>query len=449
MKKSLLTIFTAALALSASAQVPSPSWNILQNTNFPHPSAGLILMDVVSPNDVWGVGNFGSNGRNSNLYTLTNDGSNWNSGMIFPDTNTYVIANIDGVSATTAWVSAYERVNQNKGVIYTTSNSGASWANGGNASMFANAGAFANWVTFVTPSVGVAMGDPNPGTTPANEFELWRTTDGGGTWAAINGSVIPNPVSGEYGLTNSYTTYSNTIWFGTNKGRVIRSLDAGQTWSASTTGATADVSRLAFTDAMTGLAIGATGTTNNLYRTTNGGATWTSLGQPANLGYNDLAPITGTSWFASVSNPSLSIAYSTDNGTSWISWGGSGIGYLSIGFADNLTGWAGTFSDIGSSGGVYKFSDVTPLGVTSISAPKAVEVYPNPSNGTIHFTLPSSKSGLTLTITDALGQVVYNEKTITTTLENRTLKLDNLAKGIYFMNIATENEKFVQKIVIE
>ena len=135
-------------------------------------------------------------------------------------------------------------------------------------------------------------------------------------------------------------------------------------------------------------------------------------------------------------------------GTSWISWGGSNIGYLSIGFADNATGWAGTFSDIGMSGGVYKFSGM-PLGINTISAPKAVDVYPNPSNGTIHFTLPSSKSGLNITISDALGKVVYSEKTITTTLENRSLKLDNLAKGIYFMNITGTSETYTQKIVIE
>lgn len=448
MKKTLLTLATVGFTVGAFAQTPSPFWSTIQNTSFPHASAGLILMDVVDASNVWGVGNYGANGRNSHLYTLTsNAGSSWTSGNIFPDTNTYVIANIDGVNASVAWVSAYERVSQAKGVIYKTSNGGTSWANGGNVTMFANAAAFANWVTFLTPNDGVAMGDPNSAT--ANEFELWRTNNSGTTWTLVPGASIPNPLAGEYGLTNSYTTFGTTIWFGTNKGRVIKSNDAGQTWTASTTGATGDVTRFAFTDANNGLALGVTGTANNLYQTTNGGTTWTNLGQPINLGYNDIAPITGTSWFASVSNPSTSISYSTDKGVTWNSWGGSGIGYLTVGFANNNTGWAGTFSDATLSGGVYKYSS-TPLGITVANAsPSAISMYPNPSNGVVYFSLPSSKSGLELTITDALGNVVYSEKTVTTTLEQRTLNLQNLAKGIYFMNIATESEKYTQKIVIE
>lgn len=448
MKKSLLALAAMGLAAGLNAQTPSPFWTTLQNTNFPHASAGLIFMDVVDANTVWGVGNYGSNGRGSHLYTRTiNSGTAWASGNIFPDTNTYVIANIDGVDANTAWVAAYERVAQAKGVIYKTSNGGTTWANGGNVTMFANAAAFANWVAFTSTNVGVAMGDPNPGTT--NEFEIWRTTNAGTTWSLVAGASIPNPTSGEYGLTNSYTTFGNNIWFGTNKGRVLRSADAGLTWSVSTTGATGDVTRLAFTDASNGLVLGTTGTAQNLYRTTDGGATWSSLGQPTNLGYNDISPITGTTWFASASNPSTSISYSSDQGTTWNTWGGSGIGYLTIGFANSSTGWAGTFSDASLLGGVYKYSG-SPLGVANLNAaPKAINMYPNPSNGLVYISLPSAKSGLTLTITDALGNQVYQEKTITTSHEERVLDLKHLAKGIYFMNIAGENEKFFQKIVIE
>src|ERR1700752_3173066 len=103
MKKSLLSLFTVALSLSAFAQPsPSPDWTTLQNTNFPTASAGLIMMDVLDVNTVWGLGNYGSNGRQSNLYTMTsNGGSTWNVGPILPDTNTYQISNIEGIDAMT------------------------------------------------------------------------------------------------------------------------------------------------------------------------------------------------------------------------------------------------------------------------------------------------------------------------------------------------------------
>lgn len=448
MKKTLLTSFIAAMSLTTFAQTPSPFWNTLQNTNFPHSSAGLIFLSVCDANNVWGVGNYGTNGRNSHLYTkTTNGGTTWTSGNIFPDTNTYVIANLHGIDANNAWVSAYERVAQAKGVIYATSNGGTTWANGGNSSMFANAAAFANWVVFVSPSVGIAMGDPNPAT--ANEFEIWRTINAGSTWSLVAGTSIPNPLSGEYGLTDSYTANGNNIWFGTNKGRVIYSNDGGQTWTATTTGATGNISKLAFTDPNNGLAFGTTGSTTNLYSTTNGGAGWTNLGQPINLGYNDISPITGTSWFASASNPSTSISYSSDNGATWNSWGGSGIGYLTIEFANSSAGWAGTFSDASALGGVYKYSGST-LGInTPVASPKAIETYPNPSNGLVYVVLPLAKHGLTINVIDALGNVVYSEKTINTGYKNYGLNLNHLAKGVYFLSMNTNEENYFQKIVIE
>jgi len=454
MKKSLLTLLGLGLAVGAFAQaVPSPSWTTLQNTNFPHPSAGLILMDVVDANTVWGVGNYGSNGKFSNLYTKTiNGGTNWSTGPVFPnDTNTYVIANIDGVSSTVAWSAAYKKLNGDSGAVYKTTDGGTNWTNGGNASMFTHASSFANWVVFTSPNDGVCMGDANPNAN--NEHEIWRTTDAGATWTLVPAANIPNPLGGEFGLTNSYTSLGNTIWFGTNAGRVFRSTDAGVTWSVSAAMAgVSEVTDIAFTDQNTGLCFGRSGTTTNLWRSLNGGLNWVNVGAPPSLGFNSLAPITGTQWFASASNNSTTISYSKDFGNTWNSWGGSGIGYLTIGFADNATGWAGTFSDASAVGGVYKYSSSVPLGVEQSSnfVPTAIHTYPNPSNGNITVTLPSSKhSSLEIVVIDALGNVVYSEKASTVTVEKRSLDLKHLAKGVYFLNINTSSEKLFQKIIIE
>lgn len=448
MKKSLLTIFTAASIGVFAQPVPSPEWNILQNTNFPHTSAGLILMDVLDANTVWGLGNYGSNGRQSNLYTMTTDGgSTWTTGPILPDTNTYQISNIEGVDASICWMSAWTKSTGNKGVVYNTTNGGATWTNVTPVGSFTNNASFANFVAFVNPTVGVVQGDPVGGS-----FEIWQTMNGGTSWSKIAGANIPAPLGGEYGLTDSYFTLGNTIWFGTNKGRVFRSADAGSTWSVSAAmpGIT-EVSRLAFTDQNNGLCAGTSGTSSNLMQTTDGGATWTNLGAPAFCGFNDIAPITGTSWFASVSNPSVTMAYSMDHGVTWTDWGSMNIGYLQIGFASNLVGWAGTFSDnlTASFGGVYKYSGI-PLGIQqSASAPIAINTYPNPSNGIVHIQLPTAKKGLEIVVRDAVGKVVYSEKTVTTTTEDKTLNLQQLAKGIYLVDLITEKEKYHQKIVIE
>lgn len=447
MKKSLLTIFSAVLSLSAFAQ-PSPSWSTLQNTNFPHTSAGLILMDVVDANVVWGLGNYGTNGRQSNLFTMTsNAGSTWVCDSILPDTNVYQISNIEGIDAMTCWMSAWTKATGNKGVVYNTTNGGVSWQNVTPANSFTNNASFANFVCFVNPTVGIVQGDPVGG-----EYEIWKTINGGTSWSKIAGANIPNPVGGEYGLTDSYFALGNTIWFGTNNGKVYKSMDAGDTWTVSTAMAgVTEVSRIAFVDANNGLCSGTSGTTANLWRTTNGGATWTNLGVPTGVGFNDIAPITGTSWFASVSNPNTNMSYSMDNGTTWIDWGSIGIGYLQIGFANNNVGWAGTFSDnlTAGFGGVYMYSGI-PLGIANApQAPKAINAYPNPSTGVVNILMPVAKRGLNISVTDALGKVVYTETTITTGSETKALNLKHLDKGIYFIDLTTENQKYHQKIVIE
>jgi photosystem II stability/assembly factor-like uncharacterized protein len=449
MKKSLLTLLAAGFSVGAFAQAtPSPDWTTLQNTNFPTTSAGLILMDVVDVNTVWGIGNYGTNGRPSNLYTTTNNGgTSWTTGPFMADTNTYQISNIEGVDAMTAWVAIFDKA-IGKGKVRNTTNGGTTWTDVTPVGSFTNASSFADFVCFVTPSTGIVVGDPVGG-----EYEIWKTTNAGTSWSKITGPNIPNPLSAsEYGLTDSYFSLGNTIWFGTNLGRVYKSTDAGSTWtvSAAMAGIT-EVSRIAFTDANNGLCAGSTGSASNLMQTTDGGATWLNMGVPLNCGFNDIAPITGTNWFASVSNPSLTMAYTMDNGANWIDWGSMNIGYLQIGFANNNVGWAGTFSDASSVGvgGVYKYNGI-PLGIAQSSgAPIAINMFPNPSNGIVHIQLPSAKKGLEISVKDALGKVVYSEKLTTTTTEDKTLNLQSLSKGIYFVDVTTDRNKYHQKIVIE
>jgi photosystem II stability/assembly factor-like uncharacterized protein len=374
MKKSLLTIFSAALSLCAFAQ-PSPSWT-MENSNFPNVSTGIRYMDAVNPNVVWAIGYDGTApSRATNYFTRTiNGGTNWNPGFIWADTNSFIPSSIQGIDANTAWVAAYAKPTQSKGAVFKTTNGGATWVNMNSAPMFTNSAAFVDFVAFTSPSLGIALGDP-----VAGEYEIWRTADGGGTWTQVPGANIPNPFSAaEYGLTNIYTHLGNHIWFGTNLNRIYHSADDGQTWSVapqftSAIGSATGIQDIAFRDANNGLALAYFGTGNaTLWQTTDGGATWTNIPIAANFGLNDMCAVPGTNVYASVGAGTANtlLSYSTNDGASWTDWGSVGIQYLTVDFVDGANGWAGAFSDpfTASVDGMWKYTDV-PL--SSLAAPVA------------------------------------------------------------------------------
>lgn len=466
MKKTLLTVAGAMTVFGIIAQAPTPSpfWNIFQSPMWPVVSGGVRYMDVVNQNVIWCTGYDGFAPRLAyNFFARTTDGGNtWNNGNVFADTNTYIISNIEGINDTIAWVSAYMKASQDRGVLYYTTNGGLTWQQGSDNTMFQTANeSFANVVCFLTPTLGIAMGDPI--TSNGGKHEIYRTTDGGATWTLVPGSNIPAPLTGEYGLTNVYTKVdgdANHMWFGTNKRRIFYTKNAGVTWSVSTlTGAPTNmyVNDIAFTDTLNGLALGSvvsgTTVTYYLFKTTDGGATWTQITPlDPNLGRNDLCAIPGTTWFASAGagTGNMVISYSFDHGTTWNSWGGSNVQYLTIDFADNQNGWAGGFEDqVQTDGGVYKYSG-TPLGFNVVaSIPKNLNVYPNPSRGEINIKLPVAKKGMNLQIINAVGEVVHQEN-IVNVYPAADYKINlNIPAGIYVIKMNADNEVFISKVSIE
>ncbi len=401
MKKQLLSILAALTVGSVMAQVPAAAWSTNQNAIFPTTAVntGVKYMDAVDANVVWVIGwDLAAPNRNYNWYSRTiNGGSTFAGGNIFSDTNTFKLANMEAIDANTAWVCSYLKTGpggaNSGGAIHRTTNGGATWTNMTATGMYTSTTCFANWVTFLTPSVGIANGDPVNG-----EFELWRTTDGGISWNQVPAASIPNPNPGEFAIVNLYAKQgTSNVWFGTNSNRMFRSTNAGITWSASSVGpATNTITEIAFSGPNNGICYMANSSNAlELWHSFDGGATWTQINPlPANLGFADIGAIPGTGNLVSYGSGTGNeiISYSGNNGVTWTDWGSTGIPYITGDFVNGTTAWAGsldfsTFTDVWKYSGPAITGTVAPVSAFSIpnaiclSGPSATVIPVNTSFG--------------------------------------------------------------------
>ncbi len=79
-----------------------------------------------------------------------------------------------------------------------------------------------------------------------------------------------------------------------------------------------------------------------------------------------------------------------------------------------------------------------------------INVFPNPSNGIINIQITSQSSNAQLRIMDASGKIVYNERINTLNGQyNNTIDLSNNAKGVYSLQIITNNQVITKKVVLD
>lgn len=248
MKKVLFSCIALIIANSAFSQF----WST-QFTGFGTESRGISGIHAKDSNIAWAYAFDGAAGADIQEFTMTaNGGQTWTPGYIELGDPSLNIQNIVGVDANTAWVMASREADGSGGVFKTT-DGGESWE-------FQIGGttpdeSWNNWVHFFDANNGVFMSDPVGG-----YFELYTTSDGGSNWTRVPSANIPAPLASEYGYTGGYTYVGNTVFFYTNKGRILKSTDKGLTWSVilptgfvTDFGTTTNSGLMAFSDANKGI----------------------------------------------------------------------------------------------------------------------------------------------------------------------------------------------------
>ncbi len=450
MKKLLLIICLIASFSSVFAQ----SW-VTQASSFSNPSRGINNLQIIDANTVWGLAYDGTaTASNVQEFTLTtNGGTTWTPGVINVGNTALSIGNLCAISATTAWVSAFDST-AGLGSIWKTTDSGATWAQQNIGAFSTAASSWIDGVHFFDANNGLAFGDP-----VGTSFEIYKTNDGGATWTAI---TSPATVTNEYGYAGNFAYAGNSFWFTTSAGKIYRTTDMGATWTKLASpladfGAqvtTNNIGNIYFSDNNTGIILGsknyvaATATTAStgtfkIYTTTNGGSSWST--GVAYTGFRNMCYIPGTTKIIATSaltttTTSDGSSYSNDNGVTWTTID-TGIQRLSPAFLNATTGWCGGFNSDPFTGGVFKFSGnlINP----TFDGNKSFNISPNPANAlvSISSTLVDSYK---LKVADLTGKIIIEKEM--NGVQN-TLDISALTSGMYFFTFTSDNKSETTKII--
>ena len=442
MKKFLLL----SICLTAFTGFSQTFWTS-KASGFSEVSRGLDDISIVDANVVWAKAYDGvTTNATVRQYTRSIDGGNtWTSGLINlgANQNLLSVSSISAISATTAWVTAYStNPNTVLGGIWKTTDSGATWTRQSTALFNNVVDSFTNIVHFWDANNGFAQGDPIDG-----YFELYTTSNGGTNWTRVPSENIPTPLNAEYGYVHNYDVIGDIIWFGTNKGRLYKSVDKGLNWTVSQTpisdfGGAATSGSYSFKDANNGLLV-KKATTPLLYKTINGGTNWTQVTYTGLAGGNDIAYIPGTDNVVSVGTAGADnyTSYSLNNGLNW-SQVMVGTQVTTLKFFNGNVGYGGGFTTSAFVGGVYKYTGSV-LATDQFTANSKLAVWPNPAQNTIQL---SGADVVSVSIIDLLGKQVLSQKLASGT---SSVDVSNLTSGMYLVqasdiNGAVSTVKFIK-----
>jgi len=304
---------------------------------------------------------------NPNIYKTTNGGATFTT--LSTTGITYQIYSIWAVDANTVYVGDGGAADGKGGnaKVFKTTNGGTSWVN-----ILSTGGThgFINGIVFsrTNPLIGIIQSDPPNGA--GNAFWLARTTNGGTNWTISNPSGVTDNLSAQNSV---FIIDQNFFGFGLNKSPQMRyTTDGGTTWLTKTLygaqSSTGFVTSIAFNNNKLNGAAAGYGTMDSISRTTDGGVTWFGQKTPStiptgnNFGILKWVPGFNTVYLIVSSSSATQSFKSTDNGATWTSVqfpADGGVTHMSLVYYNNNA----QVSSISSSGNVFKLQD-SPLPVS-------------------------------------------------------------------------------------
>lgn len=296
-------------------------------------AARLRGISAVSPTVAW------ASGASGTILRTTDGGRTWLPRRI-AGTEKRDFRDIDAFTDRVAYVLSIGPGDASR--IYKTTDGGEHWA-----LQLANQDPkiFLDSMAFWDRERGVAFSDSVDGT-----FAVFTTMNGGRTWNRVAAEHLPPALDGEGAFAASGTNVAvvgrDRVWVGTTAGRVLRSNDAGKTWTISTTPVHADkaagIFSIAFRSPSDGIVVG--GDFNKLEEavdnaafTADAGVTW-ALSKGLR-GYRSVI-----AWSKGGMGPAVAIGpsgadVSTDRGRTWTAVDSEGYDTASFAPAA-LVGWA-------------------------------------------------------------------------------------------------------------
>ena len=271
-------------------------------------------------------------------------GATWQAGQV-AGADTMQFRDVHALGADTAWLMAAGNGEMSR--IYRTIDGGRSWTL---QMLNRDPDIFFDCMTFWDARTGFVFSDAVRG-----EHVIFRTTDGGTNWNRVPSTALPAALPNEGSFAASGTcsdgTGSGRGWIGTGNAspaRVLRTTDAGATWTVDTTplvsGPSAGTASIIFRDSLDGLALGGeidkpSSRGDYVAVTTDGGRTWTRGGQVTFAG-----AIYGAAWIPDVAQRAAVAVgpgganLTLDRGATWTSL--DTLPYWSVGFGSARDGWA-------------------------------------------------------------------------------------------------------------